>query len=76
MIGIRETFLSLPWYVELIIAMIALFWMAQDITKQGMGVKYRWGFTILAVVAYFFAGVIGVAIVIAIYFVWSRAIYS
>jgi len=76
MMGIIEPIRALPWYVQLILAMIALFWMAQDITKLGMGPKYRWGWTIIVVVAYFFVGVIGVAVVIAIYFVWSRALYT
>ncbi len=74
MIGI-DTILSLPWYLELIIAMVALFWMARDITKHEMGSKYRWTWTIILVVAYFFEGAIGVGIGLGAYLVWSRAFY-
>ncbi len=73
--GIGEL-LSLPWYVELIVAMIVLFWMARDITKQGMGAKYRWPWTIAVVAVYYFLSLIGVAIVILVYIIWSRAFYS
>lgn len=34
---------SLLWYVKLVIAMIALFWLARDITKQGLGRKISLG---------------------------------
>jgi len=74
MTGLNAVF-SLPWYLELIIAMLALFWMARDITKHRMESKYRWTWTILLVVAYFFEGVIGVALGIGAYLVWSRGFY-
>ncbi|MBS3816940.1 MAG: hypothetical protein KGY76_05195 [Candidatus Thermoplasmatota archaeon] len=75
MIG-AEVIQSIPWYVKLGIAMLVLFWLARDITKQGMGNKYRWGWTILFIVGYFLWSIIGIAILTAAYLIWSRLLYS
>ncbi|MBS3790669.1 MAG: hypothetical protein KGY66_07110 [Candidatus Thermoplasmatota archaeon] len=54
------------------LAIILLFWMNLDISRKDMGRKYYWGWMLGVVIGYFFLTLLGVIIVVIVYYAWSR----
>jgi len=62
--------------IDLAFGLIAIFFLAFDIRKRDLGLKYFYLWTFGLVVAYlFFENLFAISLVILVYVVWSRLFY-
>ncbi len=60
--------------VDLVLAITVLFWLSWDMTRRKVQSKYRWGWLISLVIAFFFLHLFGVIGVMVAYYVWIKFI--
>jgi len=62
--------------LNLVLAILLLFWVTWDITQKEMYNKYYWGWMLAVVIGYFFLTLLGVIAVVIAYYLWSRYYYK
>jgi len=61
--------------LEMAVSIIISLWLLQDTTRRGLENKYRWGWIMVAFLAYYFYLFLGVLLVVIAYIIWSRYLY-
>ena len=64
----------LPFIVQLVFGALSIYLINSDIEEKGIDRKFYWIWSIGIVVGLLILGLIGILVVLASYFVWSRYI--
>ncbi len=61
------------WFIiEIVLIFLAVIYLSSDVNQRGYGQKIFWMWAIGMALALFVLGILGLLVVLLIYFVWSR----